>query len=49
MFSVTECRIVSRCDGVCDGGNMVGVLERNHEGDTELNRSSIEILSEFLL
>ena len=40
---------MSDCDGVCDGGNMVGVLELILEGDTELNRSSIEILSESLL
>ena len=49
MFSVTECRIVSDCDGVCDGGNMLGSLELILEGDTELNRSSIKMISESLL
>ena len=49
ISSVTECRIVSRCDGVCDGGNMLGLLELILEGDTELNRSSTKILSESLL
>ena len=49
ISSVTECRIVSDCDGVCDGGNMLGLLELILEGDAELNRSSIEILSESLL
>ena len=46
-LSVTECRIVSRCDGVCVGGYMVRNLELNHMRDTKLNRRTI--ISESLL
>ena len=41
MQSVTKCYEVSYCDGVGDGGYMVGELESILERDTELNRRSI--------
>ena len=34
------------CDGVCEGVFMVDELERNHEGDTKLNK---RMISESLL
>ena len=33
------------CDGVCEGVFMVGELERNHEGDTKLNKHPLFIES----
>ena len=42
MQSVTKCYEVSYCDGVGDGGYMVGELERNLMRDTELNREKIK-------
>ena len=41
MQSVTKCYEVSYCDGVGDGGIMVGELERNLMRDTKLNEQSI--------
>ena len=29
------------CDGVCEGAFMVGELERNHAGDTMLNKDPL--------
>ena len=41
MQSVTKCYEVSYCDGVGDGGIMVGSLERNHMRDTKFNTRTI--------